>query len=200
MGFLSGIGSFLGKAAGFIGGSALGMPWLGTALGAGLDFLGSERQNAASAQMAMNQMKFQREMSNTSYQRGVMDMRAAGLNPALAYAQGGASTPAGALGQVPNNTLGRGVSTAIQAAQAAASVKNVMEDTELKKAQAAQAIAVARNNNVNSALTATQQPKADIKESWYGSWRKMLLGPDSGIPNNARSNSNSHHHNPLRFR
>lgn len=39
---------------------------------------------------------WQTEMSNTSYQRAVKDMTAAGINPALAYQQGGASTPSGA--------------------------------------------------------------------------------------------------------
>lgn len=39
---------------------------------------------------------YQTYMSNTAYQRGVQDMRAAGLNPYLAYTQGGASTPGAA--------------------------------------------------------------------------------------------------------
>lgn len=47
---------------------------------------------------AANQMEFQRQMSNTQYQRAMSDMRTAGLNPILAYSQGGAGTPSGAAG------------------------------------------------------------------------------------------------------
>lgn len=73
---------------------------------------------------AKDQMNFQREMSNTSYQRQMDDMRAAGLNPILAAKMGGASTPSGALAGTPNvsQTMASTVQQATQMRMAHAQV------------------------------------------------------------------------------
>lgn len=60
---------------------------------------------------AQSSMDFQAQQTGTSYQRAVKDMQAAGLNPMLAYNQGGAGSGAGAV--APGIQMGdMGVSSA----------------------------------------------------------------------------------------
>lgn len=85
--------------------SAIAAP-LAAGIGGLLGAKGQQDANRANRDMAREQMAFQREMANsanafsermssTAIQRQVADYRAAGLNPALAYMQGGSSSPTG---------------------------------------------------------------------------------------------------------
>lgn len=80
------------------------------ALGTGASIWGQSQANKTNRGIAREQMAFQERMSNSAYQRATADMRAAGLNPLLAYGQGGASSPSGASTTVENVASGTSTS------------------------------------------------------------------------------------------
>ena len=73
-------------------------------MGALLGLAGSMGASAVSYKIAKENRQWQERMSNTAYQRSMKDMRLAGLNPMLAYSQGGATTPPGAMSTVDDPT------------------------------------------------------------------------------------------------
>lgn len=96
-------------------GVAAAIGGLGSLLG------GAQAQRAARKEAQRNR-QFQERMRNTEWQAAVADMEAAGINPALAYSQGGASTPGGSM--AAQQDFGTpAVSTAMQQKRLAADLK-----------------------------------------------------------------------------
>jgi len=83
MGFFSGLAK------------AVAGPLIGGLIGGVSSAYGAAKQNEAAQAASQKQMDFQERMRETQYQTAMGDMRKAGLNPILAYQQGGAGTPGG---------------------------------------------------------------------------------------------------------
>lgn len=82
------------------------------AIGAGASLIGQERANRMNLRIAREQMRFQERMSGTAWQRAVEDMKLAGINPMLAFQQGGASSPGGQTARM-EDVIGPAVSSAM---------------------------------------------------------------------------------------
>ncbi len=157
----------------------------GALISGGISLLGGERGNmrrAAEAQkdrdfqsteaatsrdftsaQSKRQMDFQERMRSTEWQVGVEDMKKAGLNPALAYSQGGASSPGGAAGAGAagsgsqarqEDTITPAISSAMQYRRLSAELKNMQATRE--------------NVQMDTSIKA-------------GNWRRLLGGSVSSI-------------------
>lgn len=107
---------------------------------------GVRQQNQFNREMAREQMAFQRDMSNTAYQRSARDLEAAGLNRIIALGSS-ASTPSGQTARMENikAPIGKAIAAAPTSALAVAT-----QAQQIKNMQATEASEKARRWNIEA--------------------------------------------------
>lgn len=115
--------------------------------------IASEATNA-NINSAREQMAFQERMSGSSYQRAVADMKAAGINPAVAYSQGGATTPGGAAGSAVTatmeNAIGKGINSALETRRLQKELEATSSTVNLNKAMGETQVTQQKLNATNA--------------------------------------------------
>lgn len=147
----------------FSGGGSGGISGVAQAATGGiLGFAGSLYQDYRNRKAVDRSQDWSAGMSNTSYQRAVRDLRAAGLNPMLAYGQGGASTPQGQMIGTDAPDVQGGISSAIQMKRLSAELENLAADTDAKSAnaEAARAQKTLTNNTAKKVAVETDYSRA----------------------------------------
>jgi hypothetical protein len=102
---------------------------VGNAIGMGI-------QTRMNQRMTAEARDYNTMMANTAYRRAVIDMRAAGLNPMLAYMQGGAASPPTSAAQVPDlgGNVSKAVSSSLDAAAFHQELRNLRQQERVGQA------------------------------------------------------------------
>lgn len=141
-------------------------------IGAGTQAAGNWFANQQQQASAREQMEFQERMSRNRYRYAVADLKAAGLNPALAYGSLGGSTPVGAQANIRNvmEGVGDNLSKSVERLTSTSIAKKKM-DAEIELLNSA------TDKNYREADRAFQQYDNLYKEGVMLDW-KNKIAPD----------------------
>lgn len=157
-------------------------------------------QNYLSIKEAKKQRKFIKKMYQNRYQYQMDDMRKAGLNPILSYAQAPPSGPGGSIPNLVAADIAGGAAKGAAAGESAARTSRVGDEKELIKqqtttsaAQGRAADATAANQSADATLKGFAMPKARAQHDLYMTpqGRDLMYGIEGnsayGIPGRIRA-------------
>lgn len=152
-----------------------GIPWgpIGSVAGTLVDAWSQSQANKANAQNVQKQLDFQKEQSETAYQRAAKDLAAAGFNPAYATQAGGNSSQSGAAAQAQPTMrdTGQKIATALQTA-------NIAKEGNLLDMQAQKAAMEAESTRADIAIKQPEAVWGNIvaNRTLYGNVKNLELG------------------------
>lgn len=136
------------------------IPYLISAI---LQVVGQVYQNQSNKREAEKNRQFQANQSATAYQRGVADLRAAGLNPLLAGGGGQASTPAGSQAAPMQDIIGQSLNSAGATKRAHYELENIKENTRTTKTQGDLNLSASANQISQQHVNAASARKLDAE-------------------------------------
>jgi hypothetical protein len=114
---------------------------------------------------ALKDREFQERMSSTAYQRAVEDMKKAGINPILAYANGGASTPGGAGATITGASMGMPSASALGVSTMSGNVPSSYYSRSEAQSQWYQ-LAEAVGNQMSTSYSSPKQLTEDLLKTY----------------------------------
>lgn len=141
--------------------------------------IGAREANDSNAKQAHLNRDFQQEMSSTSHQREVADLKAAGLNPILS-ANAGASTPSGSMATMQNTMDGM--------ASSGAEIGRLMLATKKQKSEIGLLDAQTKKAQTEADVLRKEIPKSELTNDVYDIIRPYVQKIKNSLGSNSKSN------------